>query len=141
MELLFNLTNCKTTFLAGDFRRTEVSFRARPNRFTIITPDTVVIHEDTDFSEDESQIEVALLADDFESGVHGYMTPFSGWGIQIALACTLEQIQILHQYLCNGQKPQELQITIPDRKLTMRNFKMENQQYPISKWSFDISSL
>ncbi len=140
MELTFNLVEGRTTFLAGEFRRTEVSFQARPRGFTIITPDTVVIHEETDFSDDESQIEVAIVAEDFESGVHGYMTPVSGWGIQIALACTLEQIQILHQYLCSGQKPQDLKITIPERKLTMRNFKMDNQQYPISKWSFEVSS-
>ena len=138
MELLFNLSNITTTFFASEFRRVEVKFNARPRLFTIITPDKVVIHEETDFSEDESQIEVVLTQADFEKGIHGYMTPFSGWGVQIALACTSEQLQILHQYLCSNQKPRDLKITIPDRKLTMRNFKMDDEQYAISSWSFVI---
>ncbi len=138
MELTFNLTNRRTTFLAGEFRRTEVNFQARPKNFTIITPDKFVIHEETDFSEDESQIQISLIADEFETGAHGYVTPASGWGVQIALACSIEQLQILHGYLCSNQTPQELKITIPNRKLNLRNFKMEDQQYVISGWSFEV---
>jgi hypothetical protein len=106
MELVFNLNNCVTKFTANEkFRRSEVIFHARPNAFTISTTSGVVISEKTEGNEEGAQIEVAIVAEDFDSNVIGYMDEFVGWGINIALSCSEVQMSQLQNYVVNGKIP------------------------------------
>ena len=139
MDLTFKLTDCVTTFTAFDkYRRNEVSFKAKPKSFAITTADAVVIGEETDANKDGAQIELVIIADEFDDGAHGFITALSGWGLNIALACTQQQMAELNNFIVNEKKPNQIEITIANEELVSRNFKMKDEQYKITGWKFKI---
>jgi len=139
MELIFNLKKCVTKFISNkDFRRIEVIFSARPNAFTISTSAGVLITADTLDTTEGAQIEVAIVAEDFENAVLGYLNEFDGWGLCIALSSTESQMKQLQNYVAKEKYPSQLKIQINDASLINRNLKLDKNDYKIESWSFVI---
>lgn len=139
MELVFNLTNCVTKFTSNkNFRRIEVAFNARPNAFTISTTEGVLIAPDTKANVEGAQIEVAIVSEEFDEAVLGYMNEFSGWGLSIALSCTELQMTQLQNFVVNDKLPNQLKIQVNDATVANRNFKLDKEEYKIESWTFSI---
>jgi hypothetical protein len=139
MQLIFNLTNCVTHFKAFDnYKRTELTFRARPKASTITTWQDVVITEHTDINEDGTQIEIVFLAEDFENKSHGFFAQEGSWGVSIGLSCSQQQMLELNNFVVRGIYPKEVTIEIKNIVLNHKNFKMEDDQYQVSSWQIQI---
>ena len=139
MKLSFELNNCLTTFSAFEMqRKNEVVFEAKPTTFTITTHDGFVLSPETKGNDNDFQIELVICVAEFEDGVHGYLTSFSAWGINIALACSQQQMTELNNFIVNKIKPKLINISIEDSQLVSRNFKMEKSQYKIAGWDFKL---
>lgn len=139
MELVFNLTNCVTKFISNEkFRRSEVIFNARPNAFTISTLSGALITEKTESDKEGAQIEVAIVAENFDSNVLGYLDEFEGWGLNIALSCSDLQMSQLQNFVATGKSPTQLRMQVNGATLQQRNFKLDKSEYKIDSWQFQI---
>lgn len=138
-KLYFSLSDCKTSFTAFDvYKRCEVRFIAKPKFFTITSFENFVITSNTDYSETGNKIDVGIVADDFADKAHGFLTPSAGSFINIALSFNEQQMTYLNSFIVNKSYPTELEIVIEGINLQNRNFKMEDKQYKISSWNFEI---
>ncbi len=138
-QLKFSISKCETSFVAFDaHKRCEVRFIAKPKSFTITTYEDFLITEFTDYAECGDKIEVAIASVEFFENAHGFLTPFTGSFINIALSFSEQQMVLLNNFIVNDKFPTELQISIEGVELQNRNFKMQDEQYKIASWSFKI---
>ena len=139
MNLTFTIKDCVTTFNSFDvYKRTEVSFGGKPKSFTITNLNGLTITEKSDLKEDGKQINIVIVAEEFDEKIHGVLDSVYGYGVSIALSCTQAQMSELNNFIVHGLRPSEIEIYIKDINLTSRNFKMDKDRYIIESWKFQI---
>jgi hypothetical protein len=139
MKLTFKVNNCVTIFTSFNFyKRTEVSFEVKPKLFTITNLNGLTITENSDSKEDGKQINLVIVAEEFDEKIHGALDSVDGYGVSVALSCTQAQMSELNNFIVHGMHPTEIEIYINDINLIGRNFKMDKDRYIIESWKFKI---